>query len=45
MKQDRYFKFAAAVILVGVVLAFFNPGHAQAEAEARLTATGSVANP
>ncbi|MDB6115391.1 MAG: hypothetical protein JWQ62_2336 [Lacunisphaera sp.] len=45
MKQDRYFKFAAAVILVGVILAFFNPGHAQAEAEARIAADAAALNP
>ena len=44
MKQDRYFKFAAAVILVGVILAFFNPGHAQAEAEAQAAAAASAAS-
>lgn len=34
--KDRYFKYLAATIVVGVVLAFFNPGHAAEQARARL---------
>jgi hypothetical protein len=34
MKQDRYFKFLAATIVIGVVLALVNPVRAGAPARA-----------
>lgn len=41
MKQDRYFKFIAALIISGVVLAFVQPGNA-ADARTSVPAALSV---
>jgi hypothetical protein len=38
MKQDRYFKFLAATIVIGVVLALVNPVRADSAARAETAA-------
>ena len=42
--KDRYFKYLAATIVVGVVLAIFNPAHATEQTTVRLNPPALPAN-
>ena len=43
--KDRYFKYLAAAIVAGVVLAIFNPGHPQESAQDPVAPAGDAATP